>query len=109
MPTPWTTSPKRNGWLRWTGVRLRAVLALRRQQHGPGVVAIDPVGIGLSAQPRIGARGLLNLRRAILSRRLEAAKRVSDTVTTRAFEAARQHGGVFDRHRGALRHVRRHR
>jgi hypothetical protein len=33
----------------------------RERRHGPGVIAIDPVGIGPCAEPSIGARGLLDL------------------------------------------------
>src|SRR5580765_6342675 len=68
---------------------------LRRQRHGPSVVAIDPVGISLSAQPRIGARGLLDAGSPRLARCLEAAKRIRNSIRLDTVETTRQHGGIL--------------
>src|SRR3981189_1077795 len=81
---------------------------LRRQWHGPGVVAGDPVGIGPAAEPGIRPRRLLDTRSTIFAARLEPSKRIRHAVASNAIEAARQHCGVLDRHRGPLRHIGRH-
>src|SRR5437868_6446443 len=120
MPTPWTTSRKRNAWPRWTEVSFKSLRrpgerkddsekTSRRQRHGPGVVAIDPTGIGLSAEPGIRPRSLLDPRRPLLACRLEAAKRIRNSIPLDTIEAARQYRRVLDRHRRTLRHVGRHR
>src|SRR5260370_30285900 len=105
MPTPWMTSPRRSGWRSWMGAERN----LRRQRRGPGVVGINPVGVCFFLKPGIGSRRLLDARRSVFSARFKPTKRIRDTVTLDAFEATRKHGGVFDRHGGALCHVRRHR
>src|SRR5689334_9352064 len=103
------TLRRRNGWRRWMEVdstlrprptdHQRAVARpglrnLLRQGHRPGVVTVHPIGVGLPAEPRVGARGLLDTFRARLARRLEAAKCICNTITFDAVEAARQHRGV---------------
>src|SRR6516164_11020381 len=83
--------------------------ALRRQRRGPGVVGIDPVGVGLLLEPDILARRLLHADRAVLACRLEATERVRNAVRPDAIETAGQHGGILDRRGCALRHIGRHR
>src|SRR5260370_11765369 len=82
---------------------------LHLQRSSPGVVGINPVGICFFLEPGIGARRLLDTRGSVFSARLKPTERIRDTVTIDAFEATRKHGGVFDRHGSALRHVGRHR
>src|SRR5215470_15748300 len=103
MPIRWKTSRKLIDWRRLMGA------SSRREWHRPRVIRVDPVRVGLLLQPRIRARGRLHARGTLLARRLEAAEGVGDAVAVDAIEAARQYGGVLDRHRRALRHVGRHR
>src|SRR5580704_2759927 len=58
----------------------------RRERGGPGVVGIDPVGIGPLLQPGVSARGALHLARALLARRLEAAEGIRDPFPLHAVE-----------------------
>ena len=80
----------------------------RRQRRGPGVVTVEPIGIGLVAHPGVGARS----RSAPPTRAACASLRRAGTRPRRrrcSVDAAREHRRVLERHGGARRHVRRHR
>src|SRR3954468_2487508 len=79
----------------------------RRRRRGPGVVAVEPIRVGGVAHPGAGAGPGLHHGRPRLARRLVEPERVCDVIELG--DAAREHGGVFERHRGAGRHVGGHR
>ena len=58
------------------------------QSSGPGIIAVDPIRIGLVAKPSVGSGAELDLRGAGLARRLETAKGVRHSRPINAIEAA---------------------
>ena len=90
--------------------RRRGVRGGLMQRRVPGVVAVEPARVGVAfLHPGIGAGDRLHHRGARLAVRLVAPERALDVVALDRLEAARQHGRILDRGRGALRHVGRHR
>ena len=123
-PTPWTTSRKRSGWRRWMGVESASDAAQRRDALKPALATAalrPPAARSRHRSHRPSRHRSLPLSQVLvrevcwtravrsLRRRLEPAKRIRNAVALDAVEAARQHRGVLDRHRRALRHVGRHR
>src|SRR3954451_405536 len=54
---------------------------LRRQWHGPGVVAIDPVGICLAVKPGVRPRRLLDPHGTVFPASLKPSKRIRHAIT----------------------------
>ncbi|SOY41554.1 hypothetical protein CBM2586_A11144 [Cupriavidus phytorum] len=81
----------------------------RHQRHVEHIVAETPVRILVAAQPGVVVRNQLDLAGALGAVGLVQREGGGVVVGAGFGEAARQHGGILDRHRGALGHVRLHR
>src|SRR5580658_307897 len=97
-----------NGTLSSRASNCPAEAALGREWNVPGIIAVEPARIVVAAlHPGVGSRDHLNARRTRLAVRFITLKRRFNVVYFR--QTARQHGGILDSGRRALRHVGRHR